>query len=451
MSNNPFSGQVTGALAKRLKYRYLSQHFFQPKGMFQLLGLVACYGIYIAHLQDQAPADGDDQPLTIGNQVIIDQLLSWLRLEGFSPTFLTGLIFMVFAATLMIVTWHGQRQFASKNLLIMLQMSIGLLYNNDLLLLLAAQYPIVTTRKTALLLLGVQTIGMIAVWNIVLAQELGMISSIDLARTGSPGVDASMTDLTTKIWGGLLLFVAWQTFSFGLGYIAMSERSHRERLAASNAELQAIQQLLAESERTAERMRIARELHDGLGHHLTALGLHLELALRQSASAGSTDNFNNTHIESLITAQGIAQELLTEVRRAVSRERSEEPIHLENCLRTLCHGIPSLIIDLKFEKQLAIKSPATAHALFRGVQEALSNVCRHAQASQVWIHVGEADNQVFAKVKDNGIGADRIVAGNGLSGMHERVDILGGIVETKSLAGGGFELCMWLPLRESSL
>ncbi|UUZ46854.1 histidine kinase [Massilia sp. B-10] len=89
----------------------------------------------------------------------------------------------------------------------------------------------------------------------------------------------------TMIWlyGSLGLVV--QAIVFGIALLAVRERRVRMRLAEANAGLLATQAMLADTVRASERTRIARDLHDAVGHHLTALNLHLDLALRQSGTA----------------------------------------------------------------------------------------------------------------------------------------------------------------------
>ncbi len=436
-------------LEKRSSLQRLKLHLLHPKGMFQVVGLIACYGIFVAHLQDRQPTGGEALPLTIGNQALLDQLLQWIGPQLQSPTISASALFLLFAALLVALTWHGQRNFPGKFLLIGLQMLIGLLYNNDLLLLLAAQLPIVLRRRHAMACLGIQTIGMILVWNYIVAQHLQILPDLITAKGIGNTMDVASADLVSRVWGSLLLFVAWQTFSFGLGYIATVERGHRDRLTASNAELQATQQLLAESSRSMERMRIARELHDALGHHLTALGLHLELALRQSQIHGPKGEEVPVHLSSLETARSISKNLMAEVRNAVSRERQEDSIDLQRSVRTLCTGLPNLKVDLQLDPQLKITDPAAAHTLFRCIQEALSNVCRHAQANYVNIKLGKIDGGVFAEVLDDGVGANPVSEGNGIRGMRERVEALAGTLEIKARVPQGFALRLWVPLGAS--
>ncbi len=424
--------------------RRIRRHLLHPSGLFQLVGSVACLGVYIAHLQDQAVSGGEALPLTVGNLGLPEQILRALGLPIMGPNEVSALLFALFAVAMFVATSRGQRPLPAKSALILGQMVIGLIHNNDLLLLLAAQLPVALSWRRALIFLGVQSIGLVFVWKYALFNELGHLPLPFAESTLT--LESAELDLVTRIWGSLLLFAAWQTFAFGLGYIAMSERTQRDRLAASHAELQAMQQLLAESHRAAERLRIARDLHDGLGHHLTALSLHLELASRQLGSPSFSTEDTAAPRASIQTSREITQNLFAELRRAVNRERAEEAIDLEHCLRTLCAGIPDKLVTLVWDPSLSISDADHAHTLFRTVQEALSNSCRHAQANRVDIRMARAGHRIIAEVQDDGIGGVPLLEGNGLKGMRERVSAAGGTLEITDRREGGLSLRICLPL-----
>ena len=224
--------------------------------------------------------------------------------------------------------------------------------------------------------------------------------------------------------------------AFSLVWLVRKDRNARLQLAQSHAQLQATQMLLGETVRASERMRIARDLHDSIGHHLTALNLHLDLALRQAAGAAP---------DSLRTSRQLAQGLLAEVRGVVGAERGERRIDIEAALRLLCAGIPSPAIALTIGARVGDCSPATAHALFCCVQEAVTNAVRHAQASHLAIDIGHDGEGIAASIRDDGRGSAQL-EGNGLAGMRERVAELGGTLHADSAPGQGFYLAFTLPV-----
>ena len=223
--------------------------------------------------------------------------------------------------------------------------------------------------------------------------------------------------------------------AFSLVWLVRKDRAARLQLAQAHAQLQATQALLGETVRASERMRIARDLHDSIGHHLTALNLHLDLALRQAAPAAPA---------SLQTSRELAQGLLSEVRGVVGAARQERRIDVEGALRLLCAGIPAPVIALAIDRQVGACSPATAHVLFRCVQEAVTNTVRHAQASRLTIDIAHGGGQIAMHIADDGRGSSA-PEGNGLSGMRERVAELGGTLHAASAPGQGFRLSIALP------
>ncbi|KQV55391.1 MULTISPECIES: sensor histidine kinase [unclassified Duganella] len=224
--------------------------------------------------------------------------------------------------------------------------------------------------------------------------------------------------------------------TFALGWLASSERRSRQALAAKHAELLATQVLLADTIRESERMRIARDLHDSTGHHLTALKLHLDLARRKAGERADA---------SLLTAHELARELLAQVRAVVAAERQAVGVDLRLALQRLCAGIPQPAVTLRVAEAMQAPAPAVAHAIFCCVQEALSNAVRHAHAANLVIEIVQRDGQLHAAIEDDGAGRGTAQEGNGLRGMRERLALLGGVLHAADLPQRGFGLRITLP------
>jgi signal transduction histidine kinase len=318
--------------------------------------------------------------------------------------------------------------------LLVAQFVLALINEGDLLYILAAELPFVLPLRAALTWLAVQSAGIAAITAFTMDQM-----QFNLTATIGPDpvpMDNIPIPLSVVFLVAVGTGVAWQAFAFCMGYIAAAEKKNRIRLAGVNAELVAMQQLLAESARAAERLRIARDLHDGLGHHLAALSLHLDLAARQIAGNAA---------EAIHTSRDVARKLLLEVRTAVGAERTERPIDLRQALQTLCSGIPDPRIELAFGEPFDVSDPSLAHVIFRSVQEAISNAMRHAHADAIEVALSVHDGGLAVVVSDNGRGVRQIQPGNGLRGMRERVEAHGGTLETLSGAGEGFTVRIWLP------
>lgn len=224
--------------------------------------------------------------------------------------------------------------------------------------------------------------------------------------------------------------------SFALAWLVRQERGTRLALAASHGELLATQSLLGDTVRASERSRIARDLHDAVGHHLTALNLHLDIASRQGAGAATA---------ALQTSRALARDLLAEVRVIVSAERDERQIDVRAALEALCSGIPAPAIRLAIAGELHITSPSAAHTLFCCVQEAITNAVRHAHASLIAIDITRCDDVIVASIADDGFGQRGSGEGNGLAGMRERLALHGGAMTAGDGASRGFRIDLRLP------
>lgn len=216
--------------------------------------------------------------------------------------------------------------------------------------------------------------------------------------------------------------LALHGLAYGLGRLTASQAEKRRWLQAMLAERRSNEQLHDEQLRYGERLEIARELHDLMGHHLAALNLQLQLGQallerEQGAQAGAQ----------LVKARQVAETLLADVRQAVSAQRAQGGIDLSRALRLLAAGIDSPLITLGLDEDAAHNlPPRTAHALLRCIQEAVTNTVRHARARHVHIHLQAEGRELVVQVEDDGEGAPKLSAGNGLTGMNERMQELGG-------------------------
>ncbi|QOC95369.1 two-component sensor histidine kinase [Micromonospora craniellae] len=193
------------------------------------------------------------------------------------------------------------------------------------------------------------------------------------------------------------------------------EQRMRRELAEAHVELQAASVLLSESARTAERLRISRELHDQIGHQLTVLTLELETARHLDGEA------SRTHVE---RANRVARELLGDVRTTVGRLRTEPP-DLERALRRMARDLPGLDVSVDVSPAVRVDEEESA-AFVRATQEIVTNTIRHAGARELWISVTADTRGTVLEARDDGRGAPNLVLGNGLRGLRERFQALGG-------------------------
>jgi signal transduction histidine kinase len=347
----------------------------------------------------------------------------WVQVLGWS---LATLIYLAFG----LAFWWATRAPGSLSpwlgaVLIGAQIVLGMMIVDDMLILVAVELPFVLPDRKAFLWIIIQ---------VALTAGLSFLLQDTSSVEPTPGL--SHLPRSTALAITVLYVLALQAFVFCLGYIAASEGRRGRELARVNAELRATQELLADSSRMAERLQISRDLHDTLGHHLTVLNVNLEIA-RQTVEGRAA--------EPVQEAQAVTRLLLSDVREVVSSLREDRPVDLRRALETLAAGTPEPTVHLSFPEQLEIRDPSLANALFRCAQEAITNAVRHARARNLWIELEKEDEGIALRARDDGRGAAVVRAGNGLQGMRERLEEIGGRLEIESRPGQGFSLLAWTP------
>lgn len=182
-------------------------------------------------------------------------------------------------------------------------------------------------------------------------------------------------------WLTAMLFVGFNLFAAMTMAAQLREQRGREREQQINQELRTTQALLREATRQAERTRIARNIHDLLGHHLTALSIQLQLAERQ------TDPSNSAVRSALGQSRSIAQLLLADVREAVAELREAEATPIAQLLQDALIAIPAKQIQLQVDPDLHCGHWRIAEVMLRAVQEGVTNFARHSSGDQLQIAV----------------------------------------------------------------
>jgi signal transduction histidine kinase len=242
---------------------------------------------------------------------------------------------------------------------------------------------------------------------------------------------------------GMGEFVRWSIQLLpAFGFVAIFTRmAVREKAARHRAE-----SLANEVEKLAviqERNRLAREIHDSLGHFLTTIHVQLEAA----RAIHPTDP--DGALAAVAKAQGLAHEALVEVRRSVETLQADRtPAPLATRLRDLAATTDGwgAAVSLEIVGPARTLAPEAEHALFRAAQEGLTNVRKHAQAQTALIKLDYRDpGRVCVHVTDNGCGVSGGSVGHGLAGLRERIAALGGRVVAENLPEGGFRLQVEIP------
>lgn len=243
------------------------------------------------------------------------------------------------------------------------------------------------------------------------------------------GIETWVFSLHPFAWAPALLFTL----------IIGGVNIHQAEVSRANAKLRATQQEVELLAQTAERERIARDLHDLLGHTLSVITLKAELAgklmERDPERAG----------REIKEVERISREALREVRTAIAGYRSEG-LQAEMARARL--ALESSGIKLEYLALPVELAPAQETVLALALREAVTNVIRHSGAGTCRITLEEADGQIRLEVRDDGRGG-AAPFGVGLSAMRERVEGLGGRMERQG--DGGTTLTVTLPLRQATV
>lgn len=233
--------------------------------------------------------------------------------------------------------------------------------------------------------------------------------------------------------------------------IAVRERIARaqvERLAAelssANAQLREYAAQIEELATVKERNRLAREIHDGLGHYLTAIHMQIQ------AGRAVLDHDHDKALDAMDKAQALTQQSLSEVRRSVAALHASPLDH---------HPLPEAILELVDECRAAgiatdyhilgeaqPVAPQIGLALYRAAQEGVTNIRKHAETSSARVLLDYQDSTLIKlTVQDYGLGAENTEGGYGLVGIRERIRLLGGEVRIETAPSQGFRLDVEVP------
>jgi signal transduction histidine kinase len=269
------------------------------------------------------------------------------------------------------------------------------------------------------------------------------------------------------IWGiqifPILIDGHWdQIFSGGMAYLAavvfvavftqltVSEQKSRIELSEANKKLREYASKVEELATVQERNRLAREIHDGLGHYLTAINIQIKAAqamIRQDVDQAAT---------SLSNAQTLTQEALADVRRSITALRADPATNkpLSEMLNALVQEsrAAGLKTDLKILGDPQPLSSQVEFTLYRVAQEGLTNIRKHARATQATIELDyrrccDTVSYINLCILDNGLGSEGAETGGfGIIGLQERVEMMGGELRIETAPGQGYNLSVEIPV-----
>ena len=249
------------------------------------------------------------------------------------------------------------------------------------------------------------------------------------------------------------MHIVAETLVFGLGIFfvlqltnkIISERQIRQKLADANEQLKEYSLKIEELATVQERNRIARDIHDSLGHALTSLNIQMQTAVKLwDKEPVQAHSF-------LTQAQSLGKTAMQEVRKSITtlREDAEEERPLEAKIETLVDDYrrgTGLLICTKISRCGAVPKPV-AKAIYRIVQEALTNIFKYAEASEVQIQLKTTAEELNLIIEDNGKGFDpkQKCSGFGLRGIQERTTLVNGQFRLIASPGKGCRIEVKIP------
>lgn len=251
---------------------------------------------------------------------------------------------------------------------------------------------------------------------------------------------------------GLPIFLAGQIFViFFMQMYIEEENAHKKikqlinELEVANKNLKNYASQVEQLTVVRERNRLAREIHDGIGHYLTVI--HMQIQAAKAVMGKNPDSAANL----LEIAQKQSQEALVDVRKSVStlRDSEEVRIPLVDRIDQLARSTSTdaLHINCEILGKEKTGSPNLELTIFRIVQEGIQNCIKHAKASELLITLNYLDvTKLELTIEDNGIGKENVEQGFGLVGMKERVNQLGGSISYFTIPGEGFTIEVEVPL-----
>lgn len=240
-----------------------------------------------------------------------------------------------------------------------------------------------------------------------------------------------------EVWNGFPVFFAALVFVAVFTQMAVDEEKARKE----------VERLLVELEEltiTRERNRLAREIHDGLGHYLTTV--HMQIEAARAVMAANPQKAQ----EALEKAQSMTREALLDVRQSVGSLRSSpmERQPLPEMIAKMVQGCETQDLHTSFRITGVprVISQQAHLTLFRSAQEGLNNACKYSRAACIDVEIDyRQQNRVQLTVRDDGVGAEKLEGGYGLPGLRERVMILNGNINITTAPGKGLTLEVSVP------
>lgn len=265
-------------------------------------------------------------------------------------------------------------------------------------------------------------------------------------RTIMAGIQNALISLNTFIFLVYMICLFWTQLNEKEHILSLNRKLNETNSELQKANLQ-LEKYAEEKEQmvaTRERNRLAREIHDTLGHALTGIITGTE------ASIALMDVAPDMAKEQLKVITEVARQGITDVRRSVKALRPDalEKYDLEKAILSIVEDmrqVSNIAIDYQCHTSLHCFNNDEEEILYRIVQESITNAIRHGHATAIWIDISRKYNTLIVRIKDNGCGCADIKKGFGLNHMEERLELLQGTL----LYNGedGFTIEAQIPVR----
>ena len=266
------------------------------------------------------------------------------------------------------------------------------------------------------------------------------------------GVHSLLTSLTVVAIVGYFIITLSMTTSESVIISNMNELLTKtaNELRKSNEALQEYSQKVETLSKNQERNRIAREIHDTLGHTLTGIASSVEVCQEL------TGDENETVQKYLRASREMALNGLEDVRRSINELRPDlvENSDLNTALKTMTERFSDAQkVKISFEntETATVFSDDEKEAIFRIVQESMTNAVRHGHCNSIDVRLTSENDTAIVTITDNGVGCAEIVPGFGIHHMRERVDMLGGNIELSPAEPHGLQVRAAIPIRRISV
>jgi signal transduction histidine kinase len=227
----------------------------------------------------------------------------------------------------------------------------------------------------------------------------------------------------------VLACIVTSIFILLIGFLAVNEYKNQQQIQLLNQEVETLGTLL-------ERTRIARNIHDTLGHTLTALGMQLEVA-QQTCRSHPDQTFQR-----LGTARLLADECFQDIRSVVAGLRQSDFDLAQGLTGLMIHLEQTQPIVTKIQLNLPLLTLQTSYQIYCIIQEGITNIQKHANASFVSLQTQVNEDSLVIELSDDGQGFDpsQSTSGFGLQGMRERLQLIGGVLQIQTALGQGTQL-----------